>query len=166
MINARQLSEVIESTLKQYESLGGARYSDEARELLLMVAAHESNQGSYLFQMAGGPAIGIYQHERNTIRDLYKHFITKNRKVDFAVACFVPNRKSFKDGDTIENCITDIRYATVLARAHFQRYPEPLPTTGELALAAYAKKYWATEEGKASIADYVHAYRRAKAQIR
>lgn len=165
MINTSQFIRVVDTTLKKYEELGGARYSEAARNLLVMVAAHESKLGTFLFQVGGGPALGVYQHEPASICDLYKEFISKNRTLDFAVSKFTPSRRSLTTDDFYELVVTDLRYATVLARAHFQRYREPLPSE-PYDLAVYAKKYWNTEAGKASINDYLTAYQRAMAGVK
>lgn len=165
MINTNHLLRVIRSTLQKFDELGGAKYSEEAVQLLLMIAAHESERGTYLYQLNDGPALGIYQHEPETIRDIYRELISKNRTLDFAVSKFTPGTKSLQGKDFTEIAATDLRYATVLARCHFMRFKEPIPTT-EIQLGEYAKKYWNTTEGAASIADYVHAYRRACAGIK
>jgi hypothetical protein len=156
MIQPDQLRSVIQRTLKKFEELGGATYSEEAVELLMMVAAHESKLLTYVRQLEGGPALGVYQHEPETIRDLYRVVISKNQKLDFAVAKFVPSAKSLTARDYSELVETDLRYATVLARVHFMRFKEPIPKGA--GMAAYAKKYWNTEAGSATEDDYVKAY--------
>lgn len=159
MINHRQLRSVIERTLRKFEELGGARYSEDAVELLMMLAAHESNLGTWIRQLGGGPALGVYQHEPETIRDLYRVVISKKQKLDFAVAKFVPSTKSLTAKDYSELVETDLRYATVLARVHFMRFSEPLPKAEDVSgMAQYCKKYWNTEAGAASPDDYRRAY--------
>lgn len=159
MINTNQLRNVIEGTLRKFEELGGAKYSEDAVDLLLMIAAHESGRGTYLYQVKG-PALGIYQMEPVTFRGLYKDFISKNKTLDFAVSKFVPSSKSLVGSDFAELLVTDLRYATVLARVFFMRFKEPIPTT-DIGKAEYAKKYWNTELGKATVNDYLTAFKRA-----
>lgn len=158
MINPAQLLAVITATLKKLEELGGPKYSDNAARLLLMIAAHESGLGSYIMQVKG-PAMGIYQMEPETMRDIYRNFIGRKKSLDFAVSKFVPSTKSLYGTDFAEILATDIRYATVLARCFFLRFEEPIPST-PYDMAAYAKKYWNTEAGKASINDYITAYQK------
>jgi hypothetical protein len=159
MINRNQLRSVIQRTLKKFEALGGAKYSADAVELLMMVAAHESHLLSYIRQVGGGPALGPYQHEPETIRDLYRVVISKNQKLDFAVSKFVPSTKSLTAKDYSELVETDLRYATVLARVHFMRFDEPLPKAEDVSgMAVYCKKYWNTEAGAATPDDYRRAY--------
>jgi hypothetical protein len=163
MYNTKQFREVIQSTLKKFEELGGAKYSDDAVELLIMIAAHESGLGTYLYQVKG-PALGVFQMEPATARDMYTNFISKKRTLDFAVSKFVPSLKSCFGTDFTECIATDLRYATVLARVFFMRFEEPIPKT-PYDLAVYAKKYWNTELGKASVNDYLTAYKRALAWL-
>lgn len=161
MINTKQLLSVIKSVLTKFDELGGAKYSDDAAHLLLMIAAHESKLGTYLMQVQG-PALGIYQMEPDTMRDIYRSYIGRKKTLDFAVSKFVPSTKSLHGTDFAEILATDIRYATVLARVFFMRIEEPLPST-PYDLAVYAKKYWNTELGAASVNDYLTAYSKAMA---
>lgn len=158
---ANQYREVIKDTLLKFEGLGGARYSDDAVELLMMIAAHESHMGRFIKQVKG-PALGIFQMEPVTHDDIWKNFISKNQKLEFAVAKFLPSSHSLVSKlSQAELLATDIRYATILARVFFMRFKEPIPTD-DLGKARYAKWYWNTELGKASINDYFAAYRRFK----
>lgn len=164
MIQADNFVRVVRQVLRQFEAQGGAKYSEEAVKLLVMIASHESDRGTYLWQI-GGPALGVYQEEPTTCRDVYENFIRKNKELDFAVSKFLPNRKGLPDGDLTYLLITDLRFSTIMARCFFMRFKEPIPTD-DSGLAYYAKKYWNTSEGKASVADYVHAYRRTVAGLK
>ena len=84
---ANQYREVIIDTLQKFEQLGGAKFSTDAVELLMMIAAHESLMGKYIKQV-NGPALGLFQMEPVTHDDLYKNFISKNQSLDFAVSKF------------------------------------------------------------------------------
>lgn len=155
---SQQYREVISNTLQRFEELGGAKYSTDAVELLMMIAAHESLMGKYLCQV-NGPALGLYQMEPFTHDDLYRTFISKNQAIDFAVSKFVPSQHSLKMRNShAELLISDLRYATVIARVFFMRFKEPIPSD-DLGKAEYAKKYWNTEQGKATVNNYFKAYR-------
>ena len=158
MSNSQQYREVISNTLQKFEDLGGAKYSTDAVELLMMIASHESLMGKYIKQV-NGPALGLYQMEPFTHDDLYKTFISKNQQLDFAVSKFVPSQHSLINKIThAELLATDIRYATVMARVFFMRFKEPIPTD-DVGKAEYCKKYWNTELGKATVNNYFRAYR-------
>lgn len=155
---SQQYREVISNTLKKFEELGGAKYSTDAVELLMMIAAHESLMGKYLCQV-NGPALGVFQMEPFTHDDLYRTYISKNQEIDFAVSKFLPSQYSLVNkGTHAELLATDLRYATVLARVFFMRFKEPIPAD-DIGKAEYAKKYWNTELGKATVNDYFKAYR-------
>lgn len=74
-----------------------------------------------------------------------------------------------------EALITNLLYATAMARVHYYRVPEALPKRKAMTkwvspeireedylqeLAAYAKKYYNTELGKATEEDYLEAFKR------
>ena len=65
-MNPSQLNELITSVLKSME-----QYSREAVDLLMVTAAQESHCGEYIQQIGGGPAMGIFQMESDTLADLY-----------------------------------------------------------------------------------------------
>ena len=158
MSRFKQYEGVIRDTLIKFEELGGAAFSEDAVQLLLMLAAYESNMGKFIKQV-GGPALGIFQMEPETHDDIWKNFILGNKSVNFAVAKFLPSTHSLtKKSDGSELLATDIRYATVMARAFFMRFKEPIPDS-DYDKARYAKYYWNTEAGKATINDYFTAYR-------
>lgn len=121
--------------------------SDNAVELLLMIAAHESSGFRYIKQIRG-PALGIYQMEPRTFRDLC--FYIKDKQERFLL---------LQHNLNLERLIFDTKFATALARVFFLRISEHIPEyKDQAALARYAKKYWNTRFGKASNADYLTAY--------
>ena len=50
-------------------------WSEAAENLLLGTAAQESLLGTYLKQNGNGPALGIYQMEPNTHKDIWIHYL-------------------------------------------------------------------------------------------
>jgi hypothetical protein len=157
----RELESIVANTLSVFEGLGGAKYSDDAVDLLVMIACHESLLGKYTKQV-NGPALGIYQMEPFTHADLYKNFISKNQKLDFAVSKFLPSQHSLVDKSTHAELLqTDVRYATIMARVFFMRFKDPIPKD-DVGKAEYCKKYWNTELGKATVASYLNDYQRFK----
>ena len=162
MINANQLRElVIRPTLRHLEP--GIPYSEDAVELLMMTAAHESHLGTYIAQV-NGPALGIYQMEPDTYKDIWFNFLTYKPEISQAISPpYTPN------------LITDLSHATAMARVHYYRVPEALPTRKAIkhpdqkeevtldwiiAMAKYAKKHYNTELGKATWQQYADAYQR------
>ena len=146
-MNKKQLKErVIVPTLKQ---LG--LYSEDAVELLLMIAAHESVKGEYIAQIVG-PARGIYQMEGDTHDFLKSWMSSKKPEMWYSIGNLVTESKA-------DMMMFDLRYATAMARVFFLRFPEALPSGSDVdAMAAYAKRRWNTSAGKATPADYKAAY--------
>lgn len=148
MINAKQLREyVIIPALTD----AGLDRSDAAVELLLMIAAHETQLGTYLKQVHG-PALGIYQMEPNTYHDILINYIGKRTDLHERLIKMNPSMDERK-------LVSDLAFATVLARIFLLRIKEPIPSDLH-GKAAYAKKYWNTPAGKATEDDYYKAYQR------
>ena len=59
------------------------------------------------------------------------------------------------------NLCTDLAYATAMARIHYLRVQEPLPTANDIsALAAYYKKYYNTPNGAATEQQFIDNFNR------
>lgn len=150
-------------------------YSEEAVDLLMMTAAHESNGCSYVKQI-NGPALGVYQMEPATHYDIYKNFLKYNPKIksllkDFTIDAGILLQQG-------EDMVFNLAYATAMARVHYYRVSEPLPERKAMAkcvspesreedylmeLAKYAKWYYNTNLGKATAEDYLKAFKRWRA---
>lgn len=144
---------VIDPTL---EAIG--MYSVAASELMLGTALQESRL-TYLVQLDGDSdpyddALGLYQTERKTIVDIWEHWL--RYRVDLServltVCGFIapPN--------PIE-VVTNLRYATIMARLHYRRVREPLPAAGDREGQA---RYWLAHYnagGKGSVEKYLEAW--------
>jgi hypothetical protein len=130
-------------------------YSTKAEELLVITAAQESLGGTYLWQndrlgFPKGPALGVYQMEPVTYRDLFENYLRYNRRLQILGGLTV---------EEPERMVYDIRYATVIARLNYYRFPAEIPEDLEGQLRYY-KKYWNTELGKATIAEARKNYER------
>lgn len=148
MINSTQLREqVIRPVLQDM-----GYHSEAAENLLVMIAAHESKMGTYIKQIKG-PARGIYQMEPATDKDIWTTYLHGRESLRVRVA-------KYKSGGSPEQDLTaNLLYQTAMARAFFLRFKEPIPAANDLqGLAEYAKKYWNTNAGKATPADYLTAY--------
>lgn len=121
--------------------------SDNAVRLLEMIAAHESGGFTYARQL-GGPALGLFQMEPRTFRDLCDYIDLR----DLYIGEFVP---------CSPYClIFDSAFAAGMARAFFLRFPEPIPELDDITgLSRYAKQYWNTSLGKATPEQYANAWR-------
>ncbi|MGI9250965.1 MAG: hypothetical protein ACR2PR_07175, partial [Pseudohongiellaceae bacterium] len=125
--------------------------SKPAVDLLLGTAAQESLLGTYVRQVGGGPALGIYQMEPATHDDILDNYVRYHDDlVDKLAEIF---------GSTLpmapERLVYDLRYATIMARLHYYRRPEPLPDD-LVGLAQYWKTHYNTELGAGTVSEYVH----------
>ena len=147
MLDKTQLRELITETLIELENQTGGliKFSRDAVELLMMTAAHESILGTYIKQVEG-PALGIFQMEPDTYNDIQNNFIQYRAVL-----------RNLLDHRMAEEIRWDLKLAIVMARVHYYRVPEALPT-GVDAQAEYAKKYYNTDLGKATAAKYKEDY--------
>lgn len=141
MIDNKQLRElIIKPALSKLQM-----YSTNAEEILVFTCATESLGGKYLKQV-NGPALGIYQMEPNTYTDIWENYI-KNRGalLNMLTLNFDVGRIPLP-----ERMVYDLRFATAMARLHYARAKEPLPSAENVdAIWKYYKKYYNTPLGKA-----------------
>lgn len=149
-INITQLTTcIIRPTLKSLNM-----YSVSAEELMLGTCAQESHLGTYLRQLNGGPALGIYQMEPFTYEDVFKKVIQQNKKIRSLLEDhFSIDINHYPD----ESClIYDLRLATAITRIQYWRFSEQLAKPGDvLGHANYWKKYYNTVNGKGTIGEFV-----------
>ena len=143
---------VVRPTLKMLHP--EIEYSLAAEELLMLTAAHESHLGTYLVQK-GGPALGVYQMEPVTHRDLWTNFIKPGSLLNHRLKLLI----SLELTD-YNNLTGNLFYATAMARVHYFRVKEPLPDVTPNALAKYWKKHWNTELGKGTVNEALANYAR------
>lgn len=138
------------------EALG--MYSTAASELLLGTAIQESNL-TFLTQLDGDDdpyddAMGFFQSERRTIIDIHENWL-RYRELERGLVnriCGFPREFT----PPPEAVIWNLRYAVCIARIHYRRVKEPLPTAGDLwGMAHYWKKYYNTSGGKGTPRQYV-----------
>lgn len=152
MIKTSQLRTIIKYSL---EDLGTLLAYDNAIEFFVLVAAHETHLGHWLYQDDGDPEIemncglGIYQMERRTHDDVQRVLIVGD------------DRFSLMPLDDAMRLVYDIKYATQMGRIHLTRFAEPLPAANNIyGLASYHKRYWNTVEGVSRIPNVISDYRR------
>jgi len=147
MIDKAQLRSLITKVLKEANL-----YSESAVELLMLTAAVESKLGTYIKQLGGGPALGIFQMEPLTEQDIHGHFLAYREGLEDIVDSF-----STMQPDELE---WNLAYQILMARLHYLRVPEPLPDKDDVeGLAKYWKKYYNTNLGKGTVEKAVRAYR-------
>lgn len=142
MIDPRQFREhVVRPTL----TVNGL-WSQAAENLLVGTAIQESRL-TYLVQHGGGPALGVYQIEPATHEDVWVNYLR-----------YRPHQWLAREPDSA--LVTDLEYATAIARIIYYRRPEPLPDADDIeGLGAYWKQHYNTPLGKGRVAEWVLNYR-------
>lgn len=150
---------VIRPTLKR---LG--LYSEAAEILLLGTAAHESMGATCLRQVGGGPALGIYQIEPATHNDVWANYLRYKSGLMIQMQDFIPpgSRDRAAGGWVCGKqnlLITDLAYATAIARIIYRRRPERLPDADDLpGIAQYWKDHYNTSAGKGTVEKFLADY--------
>ena len=121
-MNADQTEDLVRRVLKRVPKF----YSEDAVKLLMLTWAIESDGGKYIRQLGGGPALGYWQVEPATMRDIYDNFLVFRRNLsnDILLATGVgqPNEWHLE---------VNIAYNIIMARLVYWRSPDPIPTTDE-----------------------------------
>jgi type VI secretion system secreted protein VgrG len=159
MIDFDQFKEhVVVPTLKYLDS--EIPYSEEAVDLLMLTCAHESRGGTYLRQkgMTGTEgAFGVYQMEMATHDDIHDNFINSRRGLRGLISATLSH-----NFDAVDDLLPNLTYATAMARVHYWRVAEAIPSKDDTnymsKLGDYAKKYYNTPLGKATSRKYVTDY--------
>lgn len=130
-------------------------HSAAAENLLIGTALHESGGLRWLRQLGGGPAFGVYQIEPSTHDDIWRNYLRFRPRLNDRVA-----RLAAKEPTRAEQLITNLAYATAIARIHYLRVAAALPDAGDLAgLARYWKRYFNTAKGAGRAAAFIDTYR-------
>ncbi|MBF0339771.1 MAG: hypothetical protein HQL95_02250 [Magnetococcales bacterium] len=147
MINPKQFEKYVIALALQLLGMD----SPSARALLLGTAAQESGLGTWLRQVGGGPAMGVFQMEPATFHDILDNFVKYHPEIQAVIA------KQWPGGVNPELMITDLIFAAVMCRLHYRRVKESIPEAGDIqALARYWKAHYNTPAGAGTEAEFVH----------
>jgi hypothetical protein len=131
-------------------------WSIAAEELLLGTACQESKCGTFLKQLGKGPALGIFQMEPATYKDLFENFLRDREPLRGKL-----HELAGHVTVSAEMMVYNLRYAAAMCRIHYYRVKDPLPAAGDIpAQAAYWKKFYNTPKGAGTVEEYLHNYRR------
>jgi len=154
-MNIRHLRDhVIQPTLLYLgdELPGFAR--DGAAELLLGTIAQESNF-RHLVQLKG-PARGLYQVEPATYRDICENYLRYKPSAERAVFSLAAEWP-----DPERQLVTNLAFATAIARLVYYRSPAAIPAPGDLAGQARVwKRVYNTPLGKGTEAEFIANFNR------
>lgn len=118
-------------------------YSRSAENLVLGTALVESG-GHFLKQMGSGPALGLFQMEPATSRDIWENYLEYNPGLRARISLLMTGLVDDDDYEMIGN----LYYAAAMCRVHYRRVPDALPAaTDYAAMAAYWKQFYNTALG-------------------
>lgn len=146
MIQYGHVQKIIHNTILEIPN----GYSFASQLAIEMIIAHESNCGTWLWQLGGGPAHGVIMMELPTHEATWQwgDSIKENAAIMGIVEDF-------------ERLDYDLRYNVFMARQRLFMFSKALPSeAGDM--AEYLKKYWNTEKGKASANKYFNDWTRWK----
>lgn len=127
-------------------------YSKVAEDLLIGTAVQESGL-AYLVQLYDGPAKGVYQVEPATLYDIYESYLEYRTPLRDKV-------DQLRSSLPIEqDLISNLCYATAIARLVYYRSPEPLPDKNDVpGMAHMWKVAYNTFKGKGTEVEFIKHY--------
>lgn len=150
-----QLRALIVSVLKNAATAHNLPYlySEDVVELLMMTAAQESLLGKYIEQIKG-PALGIFQMEPATLRDMHDNYLRYKPYLTILVEHHMAKGVSWED-----QMKGNLPLQIIMARLFYLRVREALPDgMSKHAMAKYYKKYFNTVLGKATTEEAIRRY--------
>ena len=151
MLDVAQFREqVVRPVLQELEL-----HSAAAENLLVGTAVQESRL-TYLRQLGGGPALGVFQMEPATHDDIWENYLAhRPERADALRALFGPAA-----GDA-RHLTWNLGYAAAMCRLHYYRRPQALPDAddGE-GLGRYWKQHYNTPLGAGTVAEFVSNYQK------
>jgi hypothetical protein len=151
MIDASQLRNYVIAPALEHLGMGGLA----AENLLLGTAAAESEMGTWLVQLSGGPARGVFQMEPRTLHDLRVNWLDFHPDLSRLVDLLL-----YPHDSPEVQLVTNLAFATAVARCEYRRHPPPIPDANDLlGLGRYYVKWWC-RGGKGTVEKFVSAYQR------
>lgn len=161
------LTYVVRPTLNYLALPGGT----VAERLVMGTAAHESDGFRYLHQLGGGPALGLFQMEPVTFRDLWARFgadpdkgqgTALGWKLSKLSGGYIPSPAPPTDShlQALTASLTyNLAFAAAMCRVHYYARPFTMPATATTEeLAAIWKTHYNTVLGKGKPAEFVSRY--------
>ncbi len=128
---------IAEALIKLEQATGYGYDSPEARRLLRLTKAVESENGKYLRQLSGGPGKGPFQVEPKTERDIWENYLE-----------FHPKTRAYVKG--LKKDLDDELYGATMARIRYKRAPGKLPKDVG-GMAEYWARHYNTKAGRKGI---------------
>ncbi len=141
---------ILRPTLKHIEL-----WSAASETLLLGTALTESGL-RWLRQKGNGPGLGLFQIEPATNDDVWKTYLSKSSKMELkAKIIWLTSRSPLH-----EQLVSNLAYATAMARVIYWRRPEAMPEADDIdGLAKYWKDHYNTHLGAGKVEHFVQKLR-------
>ena len=150
MLNPKHFRELI--VRRTLERIG--LWSQAAENIVFGTAVHESLL--YHLKQQSGPALGFYQIEPATHRDIWDNYLRYHGNLALNISGLLGGGIG-KGSD--EDLIGNLYYATAICRVKYYRSSDPLPAADDIeGLAKYWKKIYNTRLGKGKVEDWIKHY--------
>lgn len=148
-MDKRQLRDLIHRVLIALDL-----HSESAENLLMGTAAQESGLGEYIRQLGNGPALGIFQMEPTTFKDIVQNYL--KYKPELAKNIMAVSGVNALRSEYLEY---NLALAICMCRVHYLRVSEKMPDnlTG---WAKYWKEYHNTRLGKGTEEEFVRNFKK------
>lgn len=159
-LTAEQVREIIADAcgfISSRKGLENAYDTPEVRELLFGTACIETGLRPR-YQDSAGNAIGLFQIEYATFRDIWQRAIKKNHP-ELGADLIKNFAKCAPNDITFEDLQLSDELSAIFARLKYAHIKEPIPS-GLERQANYYKKYYNTHLGKATPEHYIKAYKK------
>ena len=142
---------IVRPTLKEINL-----WSQPAENILIGTAVHESNGLQYIKQIKG-PALSFYQIEPATAHEVWNKWLPKQKS---HIKDVVYSEAALQVWQSLEDkLLSDLRFATILARLNYRRFPEELPVDVP-GMARLWKLRWNTHLGAGTEEQFINNYQR------
>lgn len=156
-INPAQLRELVVIPTLEWIVL----YSLAAEQLVMGTAAQES-KFRHIKQLGEGPALGLWQMEPATHKDIWDNYLFYNQTLSSRVGSMIGHYPLIR----VNNLIGNLYYACAMCRIHYRRVKSALPKAGDVeGMAKYWKIYYNTRLGKGTEAEYIANWNKFVAPI-
>lgn len=125
-------------------------YSVDAVNLIIATGNAETGY-RHLEQMGGGPALGFFQIEKNTIDDVLKNYARYRPQVMNTLI-----ELGLRQGEEHFSVLSNIALQVAFCRLCYRRVPDPIPYNIK-DMAKYWKKFYNTEGGKGTVEHFLKA---------
>lgn len=158
-IDPRQLRDyIVRPTLELLD----LPYIDSAERLIMGTGAQESAGFRYIHQLGKGPALGIFQMEPATFRDLWKRYGEQSTHLGSKLISIAGEGSLIQPFSIFsQRLVYDLRFACAMCRVHY--YARKFTFTGLETvedLAHIWKKHYNTIKGKGTVEEFIRNWNR------